>query len=213
MEFVSESGMVLSPSDEKNAPGADGNSPSLAVVAGEVVEVNAGYALPVTVSGHVWLESQNDGIRSSGEDPVNAVTVSLFEVDPDTGARTLVATQTTGEHGTFLFEQLPALDYELAFDMNSLPENTSPVVQFVGTDSTIDSDVDEEGRTTILRTEPGEDYSNIDMGLELPIGDPPSALAFTGSWAGRTVSLATLLLMLGWLLVLSERRSRRTPLG
>lgn len=92
---------------------------SLSVLAGEVYSLNFGYQ-PIangSVSGMVWLETGNFGVRDSSESGLSGVTVQLTDVN---GA--LVAEMTVAADGVYLFETLRAGDYTVRLLAETLPQ-------------------------------------------------------------------------------------------
>ena len=70
----------------------------------------------------VWHDADQDGAQDSGEVPIPAVIVELF--DANTG--TLLGTQVTDSTGLYLFTDLPLGDYYLTFNICLLYTSPSP---------------------------------------------------------------------------------------
>ncbi len=64
--------------------------------------------LPSSISGFVYHDQDNDGVRDAAEQPIAGVRVALKDSDGNT-----VGTQTTDEHGFYLFTGLSADQYTL----------------------------------------------------------------------------------------------------
>ena len=227
IEFVDESGLLLSPSGDLNAPGDDGTTPVFVLAAGEVLEINAGFSEPVTIGGLIWFDTNRDGIRDADEDE-RIPDVNVLLLQDGAGSQSLnadvvtqsqsdvVATLDTDGNGEFLFEGLLAGDYQVLFEFADLPEGTEVTLQTQGGDITVDSNADvTTGLTAIIETEPGDNVRNIDLGIadpEVDFGDPPGALAFTGSEPFRAALFAALLAILGFVLLRAARRRKEAPL-
>ena len=64
--------------------------------------------LPSSVSGHVYHDANNNGVRENGETPIPGTTVILL----DAGG-TQIATTTTDSNGFYKFANLPAGTYSI----------------------------------------------------------------------------------------------------
>lgn len=109
-------------SDGKTSPGPSGSAAATKPVAtGERdtitgVTLASGESSPnhnfgerpsgATISGYVFVDTDNDGVRDPGEAAIPGVTVQLTGVDANGGAVSIV--QTTGEDGAFNFVNVPA---------------------------------------------------------------------------------------------------------
>ncbi|MDH4146983.1 MAG: carboxypeptidase regulatory-like domain-containing protein, partial [Acidimicrobiia bacterium] len=81
------------------------------VASGDSVSVvDGGLWAPVTLSGVAWLDVDNDGVRESGEPPLEGVTLTLEGLD-GTGAPVGPITAVTGADGTYTFTDLPPGTY------------------------------------------------------------------------------------------------------
>ncbi len=70
------------------------------------VEYNFGELLPPgSLSGYVYEDDDNDGVRGENEAPIKDVVISLYVVEAD-GTATLVATRKTDENGFYKFDNL-----------------------------------------------------------------------------------------------------------
>ncbi len=76
-------------------------------------EYNFGELAPVgSLSGYVYEDNNDNGLKEAGEAGIKDVTVQLYKVDPETGLAILVGTQTTDSNGYYKFSDLePRLTY------------------------------------------------------------------------------------------------------
>jgi len=97
----------------------------------------------VQVGDTVWYDNDADGIQDLGEQGVAGVVVSLFNANGTSVtdmAGNSVGPTATDANGNYLFENLPAGDYYVTFDSNSLPANHLPTIANAGNDDSLDSD-------------------------------------------------------------------------
>jgi uncharacterized repeat protein (TIGR01451 family) len=78
---------------------------------------------PGAIGDRVWLDTDGDGVQDVGEPGLANVTVELY----DSGDN-LIATAVTDANGNYLFSNVPAGDYYVLVDTNTLPAGlaTSP---------------------------------------------------------------------------------------
>ncbi|MEM9545868.1 MAG: SdrD B-like domain-containing protein [Bacteroidota bacterium] len=116
----------------------------------------------------VWKDADGDGIQDAGEDGVEGVVVILTDC-----SGTVLATETTDANGFYFFDNLIPGNYQVQFDVSSLPDGCSFTVQDQGGDDALDSDVDANGFAPCTFIQGGEYDSTFDAGLiALPnIGD------------------------------------------
>jgi hypothetical protein len=135
-----------------------------------ITEANFAITQAASIGDTVWYDDNRNGIQDSGEEGVSGVTVSLKDDQGNT-----VATITTDSSGHYLFDNLVPGDYQVVFDLDSLPEGYVPTAKNQGGDDTKDSDVDPAtGKTETTTLDPDEHDMNWDMGLvksEAKIGD------------------------------------------
>jgi len=128
---------------------------------------------PVTIGDQVWEDTNGDGIQDAGEPGVEGVTVMLFNAD---GSPVVdmdgnpVAPVTTDANGNYTFDNLPAGDYYVQFDLTTLPQGYSVTEQNNGSDDGTDSDGDPNtGATAPTGFLPaGSAFDNLDMGIVPP---------------------------------------------
>ncbi|MFW2383916.1 MAG: SdrD B-like domain-containing protein, partial [Acidimicrobiales bacterium] len=111
---------------------------------------------PGSVRGTVFADDENDGL-SSGDFAVENVEVRLVD-----SSGVSVATALTASDGTYGFDGLPALDYTVVV---SPPANSTFSPADVGSDDTLDSDVDRNNGTVVVNLGPGETRLNLDAGI------------------------------------------------
>lgn len=105
----------------------------------------------------VWEDTSLEGVQDLGEDPVEGVTVNLYDA---TG--TQVDTTVTGPGG-YTFADLPLGDYTVEF---VAPEGRTFTIQDAGGDEATDSDADPTGMTdTITLTADAPQNTAVDAGL------------------------------------------------
>jgi len=113
------------------------------------------------VGNRVWLDANINGIQDSGETGISGLTITLTD-----SLGTVIATQTTGSNGEYLFSGLAADTY------------TARVLNTVGYLPTYDADgILTAGRATVSLVN-GERRLDVDFGYRIP--PPPPA-----STAGR----------------------------
>ena len=102
----------------------------------DVIQIDAGIALPYSPEIFVWIDENGDGQQSPGEAPLEGITVDLVLLDG-----TVVATAVTGSDGTVTFANIPGGEYTVTYHWDDLPEGLVPTDANVGSDDT-DSDAD-----------------------------------------------------------------------
>ncbi|MEO1297648.1 MAG: SdrD B-like domain-containing protein, partial [Cyanobacteria bacterium J06636_16] len=113
---------------------------------------------PAKVGNFVFEDLDGDGIRDANEIGVGGVTVELQTPDG-----TVVATQTTTKQGFYLFEDVPAGDYQIAF---AAPDGFAFTLKDQGTDDRFDSDANPtSGVTDVFTLAEGERIFRVDAGL------------------------------------------------
>ena len=123
---------------------------------------------PAKVGNFVFADLNGDGIRTEDEPGVGGVVVELQTPDG-----TVVATQTTTKQGFYLFEDVPAGDYQIAF---TAPEGFAFTLKDQGTDDRFDSDANPtSGVTDVFTLAEGERIFRVDAGL-IPALEPTASL-------------------------------------
>jgi hypothetical protein len=112
------------------ASGQGGDSPTGLASTGEVedylVSIATSSAPLGAIGNRVWLDENGDGIQDAGEPGIGGVTVELLD-----NSGTVIAVTLTDTDGGYLFPNLPAGDYQIRVDTQTLPldNNGNPVVQ------------------------------------------------------------------------------------
>ena len=121
------------------------------------------YNGPVRVGDFVWYDLDGDGIQDTGEPGVAGVSVALY----DNSTNRLLATTTTGADGLYLFDNLPAGNYYVIFDLGTIPPGFSVTTRNAGGDDALDSDADQTtGQTAATGAlSAGQQNVTLDMGL------------------------------------------------
>ncbi len=125
----------------------------------------------VRVGDYVWFDDNHNGLQDGNENGVAGVTVTLF--DATTNQPVLVGgtpfTQTTGSDGAYLFAGLPAGNYYVVFNLNTLPNGFTPTLANVGGNDETDSDADATGKTAATGAlSAGQQDLSLDMGIFAP---------------------------------------------
>ncbi|MEJ7138511.1 SdrD B-like domain-containing protein, partial [Amphibiibacter pelophylacis] len=134
---------------------------------GSVEHIDAGIRpLPVasSVSGSVWNDANNDGIRQDGESGIAGVTVDLRIA----GTRTSVATVTTDEKGNYTFSNVKEGNYFVDFAEDKAPlVGRSFTAADQGSDDARDSDVTNAqiGFTNDFSLKTGQAVEHLDAGI------------------------------------------------
>ena len=133
---------------------------SLPDAASDIVDVDLGLQVSPTgiLSGMVWDDTNGNDIRDGGESGIQGIIVTLVDSFGNN-----VHVDTTDITGQYTFMPAEYGKYVVDFALASFPAGYNPVAKNVGSDLTIDSDVNADGLTDTL-TLTG-DISNIDLGL------------------------------------------------
>jgi hypothetical protein len=123
------------------------------------------------ISGLVWADNNENGLRDAGEPGRNGINVRLFQSDGTEIGMTTTAIL-GGKSGSYQFADIVVGDYYIKFDLNQGLLATSPNV---GGDDAIDSDV--TGSNGPLTTDTyaltSTGIANVDLGIveEPEVGD------------------------------------------
>ena len=124
-------------------------------------DIDAGYAFTKgNIQGEVWIDQNEDGIQDLTESPQAGTLVELYDENDE-----LIFIRTTNENGEYFFNGLEAGDYYIVFTPSERYDFTASLV---GSDPTIDSDVDgsiRDGSTGLITVINGFTADNIDAGL------------------------------------------------
>lgn len=127
-----------------------------------MTDVDAGILLTsaASISGLVWTDENENGLRDPSETLLQGIELSLFN-----DANSLVATTTSGSGGAYTFSNLSQGDYYVQADIMMALDHT---LANVGMDDTIDSDFTDangDNTTDIIMLAINESIENIDLGL------------------------------------------------
>lgn len=109
-----------------------------------------------TISGLVWTDANANGVRETDEALLSNIEVQLFNA-----SNQLVRTTFTDNDGAYRFNDLAAATYYVQVIKNTYA--ISPKNQ--GTNNTIDSDANTDGKTYAISLPTGATVKNIDVGL------------------------------------------------
>jgi hypothetical protein len=106
----------------------------------------------------VWNDSNKNGIQDEGEPGIEGVTVRLLNEMNETNATT-----TTNTSGYYSFSGFPEGNYSLQFSLKNVDYHFSPANQ--GSDDSLDSDVDQTGKTPFFLAFTGTNDMSWDAGM------------------------------------------------
>ncbi|MFK4760060.1 SdrD B-like domain-containing protein [Microbacterium sp. ZW T5_45] len=137
---------------------------------GETPEPTKTYA----IGDVTWIDADKDGRQGDDEQVLPGVTVELIQDG------VVIATTTTDDHGRYLFDELPAGEYQVRFTLTDEQKKIYSFTQAdAGTDDEIDSDADPQTgltRTIVL----GPD--NIRLTHEYPWADVKATEGIDPTW-------------------------------
>ena len=130
----------------------------------DAVAVNFGYQELGSISGIVWDDVNNSGVRNFWEGGLAAVSVTLEVYDDQTGAYTAVETTTTAADGAFSFDTLTGDDYKIRVAETTVPN---------GCVETYDPDGVASAHEASLTLSDGEEAEAFDFGYgpDVPLQD------------------------------------------
>ena len=153
------------------------NNPSFTLISTSLATVNGPECNCPTfsVGNYIWSDQDFDGTQDPGEPGIGGVTVYLYEDADGDGvpdSSTPVATVVTNSSGFYGFADVPAGNYVIQIDLNTLP-NTAPdgtPISFTPTPSGVggnfgDSDFNSSGYTASFSLGEGESNLNFDAGF------------------------------------------------
>ncbi len=124
---------------------------------------NAGLYVPVSVSGHVFLDKNADGVQQAGDTNLAGVTVQL---EDGSGNPIAGKVATTDANGAYSFTGLVPGSYEVKVT----PPAADPIFSPVGTNANpaVDSIVNAGGSTTPVTLTSGQSATNQNAGVYAP---------------------------------------------
>ena len=147
---------------DSDADPATGRSPVVTLAPDELnLDVDAGLR-PASTGGptlgdFAWDDLDRDGIQEPGEPGLANVTVTLR--DP---AGIVLATTTTDAVGQYGFTNVAPGSYRLRF---TIPAGLQTTPSDVGSDDTVDSDINAGGETAVFTLTPGQTDITLDAGF------------------------------------------------
>ncbi|MBP7829703.1 MAG: hypothetical protein KA248_07280, partial [Kiritimatiellae bacterium] len=154
--------------NNSDANPATGLTASLNLVPNQHVrEVDFGIYAEGEIGDRVWYDVNGNGQQDGGETGVPGVTVYLYR------GGAVIATNVTDASGNYLFSNLPPDEYQVRFDLNTLPVGYKPTVQGPsGSKDALDSDADiTTGFTETITLAPDEEDLSWDLGLVRYLAD------------------------------------------
>jgi len=129
---------------------------------GEVdLDVDGGIFVPSQIGDLVWIDSNMNGVQDLGEVGEEGVEVNLYNENDE-----LIASAFTDNEGHYLFNEIVEGNYYLEF---VIEDNIVFTEKEKGTDTNLDSNVDENGRTEIFTLAPRQVRRDFDAGVVFPI--------------------------------------------
>jgi len=125
------------------------------------LDIDAGYILTRSnIQGEVWVDSDEDGIQNPNDLLLENVTVRLFNTE-----NIELGSTTTDSIGQYIFTEIEEGTYYIVFDTT---ERYTPTLSLEGTDTSLDSDLDNSqatGSTRLIMISNGINIDDIDAGL------------------------------------------------
>ena len=120
-------------------------------------------ATPASVGDRVWYDADNDGVQDAGELGVAGVTVHLLRSDGTEAAATM-----SDPDGIYGFANVMPGSYSVKVD---LPAGYRFSPLSVGSDASLDSDIDPTTATTAAFTlAPAQSDTDLDSGISITPG-------------------------------------------
>ena len=121
------------------------------------------------IGDHVWRDMNEDGIQNEPkEQGVNGVKVELYNAAEKLVQTTITSNDHNGNPGYYLFTNLDAGSYRVKFIR---PEGYSSWTKSnIGDNRAVDSDVNPDGWTDVIKLTAGEQIHTVDAGLIPPKG-------------------------------------------
>ncbi len=111
--------------------------------------IDMGIHKKYSLGDYVWNDLNKNGIQDADEPGIANVEVELLDGDGNEVNRTQ-----TDENGKYLFTDLKIGDYQVEFNLSTIPDNYIVTAQNVGDDDAVDSDVNQtNGKTEVTTLE------------------------------------------------------------
>jgi choice-of-anchor A domain-containing protein/uncharacterized repeat protein (TIGR01451 family) len=168
VQFTAPTGYTISPAlqgsdtTKDSNPDASGKTPVFNLTAGQNnTTIDAGiYVTPpstASLGDFVWNDANQNGIQDAVETGISNVTVQLYNT-----SNNLIGTATTNSSGLYSFTNITPGSYYVQFTAPS-GYSVSPALQ--GSDTTIDSNPDVLGKTSVFTLTAGQNNTTIDAGM------------------------------------------------
>lgn len=170
VEFVKPDGFVFTAADQvgdsldSDANTVTGRTATVTLQAGDNdLSVDAGLIELSSIGDYVWEDINQDGVQNDGEAGINGITVNLYDGSGNLLDTTTTANDSNGNAGYYLFDDLPASDYQVEVEA---PTGYNFTDEGQGSDGDLDSDVDTTtGLTEVETLSIGEHDLSQDAGL------------------------------------------------
>ena len=192
VKFATPSGFVLT---DQNKGGDDDKDSDASILDGksevimltetnpDVTNIDAGYGVPIKLTGYVWVDENQDGFQDDTELPKEGVRVFLIDAGDDMLAGTADDTQVgfvfTDGAGIYTFHNVQPGKYYINFDLSPLVDLyvfTEP--DFVADDFK-DSDADVvTGDSPVFMLNAFSPSSGVDAGIILASNLPVELISF-----------------------------------
>src|SRR5690625_2528958 len=134
------------------------------------------------IGDYVWIDANNDGIQDADEEPLEGVTVVLYDQDGEEVER-----ETTDERGRYFFDNLPAGDYSVQFILTEEQASTYKFTDALVGEVDADSDAGEEGRSGVITL--GEDNEFLTADEDYEYFDITASEGIDPTWDAGVVLL------------------------
>jgi hypothetical protein len=128
--------------------------------------VDFGLVPGASIGNYVWLDNNRDGVQNEAPDAgINVVTVYLIDKNGKIVKTTVTGADPDGKPGFYRFDVIPG-EYNVRFDLATLPDGMVVSPKGKGSDAAKDSDVDATtGETSRTLLDPREDDPTWDLGV------------------------------------------------
>ena len=113
------------------------------------------------IGDYVWIDENRDGIQDEDEEPLEGVTVVLYNGDGDK-----LESTTTDENGRYIFDNLPRGEYQVGFELDDAQRELFEVTDYtVGNEDDnveVDSNAGENGRSAVFELGPNSELTSDD---------------------------------------------------
>ena len=110
-----------------------------------------------SIGDKVWNDANYDGLQNNNESGIPGITVKLY-----TSAAVLVSSTTTDINGNYSFKDQTPGSYYISV---TSPSGYTITSQTVGSDRSVDSDIDATGKTSNFTLSAGDNNLSVDAGM------------------------------------------------